>query len=196
MADRAQVTSVEAIESFRASLILYLSKARPTVEEVSNEVLRIRAWLQNDRRRYWEHELRVRGRQLEEAQQELFSAMLSQLQSVKAEQQRAVHEAKHALDEADAKLAVLKKWDRELENRCEPLLKMVDQLHGFLTSDLAKAVAHLAQSVKALDAYTGVAMPGGSAGPAELKETAADVSPAVPPPSGAGGGGAKEGEPA
>jgi hypothetical protein len=160
MAERAQVTSVEAIESFRANLILYRSKARPAVEEVSNEILRARAWLQNDRRRYWEHELRVRGRQLEEAQQELFSAMLSKLQSVTVEHQRAVHQARHALDEAEDKLALLKKWDRELENRSAPLLKLVDQLLGFLTSDLAKAVAHLAQTVKTLDAYAGVVMPG------------------------------------
>ena len=40
MAERAQVTSVEAIESFRASLIVFLSKVRPTLEEVSDEVMR------------------------------------------------------------------------------------------------------------------------------------------------------------
>jgi hypothetical protein len=186
MADRAQVTSVEAIESFRAGLILYLSKARPAVEEVSNEILRTRSWLQNDRRRYWEHELRVRARQLEEAQQELFSAMLSKIRSATAEQQRAVHQARHALDEAEDKLAMLKKWDRELENRSEPLLKLVDQLLGFLTGDLPKAVAYLAQTVKTLDAYAGVALPGGSAGPAP--GSPADSPPGGDAPSGAGTG--------
>jgi hypothetical protein len=192
MAERAQVTSVEAIESFRASLILYLGKARPTVEEVSNEVLRTRDWLQHDRRRYWEHELHVRGRRLEEAQQELFGAMLSKLQSVKAEQQREVHEAKSALDEAAAKLAVLKKWDRELDNRSQPLLKLVDQLLGFMTGDLVKAVAYLAQAVKTLDAYVGVNLPGASTGPGP-------GSPPDPPPGGAppgAGVGPKEGDPA
>ena len=192
MAERAQVTSVEAIESFRVSLILYLGKARPTVEEVSNEVLRTRDWLQHDRRRYWEHELHVRGRRLEEAQQELFSAMLSKLQSVKAEQQRELHEAKRALDEAGAKLAMLKKWDRELDNRSQPLLKLVDQLLGFMTGDLVKAVAYLAQAVKTLDAYAGIALPGASTGPAAGSST--DPTPGGAP---AGtGAGPKEGDPA
>jgi hypothetical protein len=192
MADRAQVTSVEAIASFRANLILYLSKARPTVEEVSNEVLRTRAWLQHDRRRHWEHELRLRHRRWEEAQQELFSAMLSRLASVKSEQQRAVHEAKRALDEAEDKLAVLKKWDRELENRCAPLLKLVDQLHGFLTSDLAKAVAYLADVVKTLDAYAGVRLPGGAAAPADPADAAADVPAEGSPPTSEGRTGNEE----
>jgi hypothetical protein len=189
MADRAQVTSVEAIESFRASLILYLSKARPTLEEVSNEVLRTRAWLQTDQRRYWENQERIRRRRHEEAQQELFSAMVSKLRSATAEQQRAVHQARQALDEAEDKLRMLRKWDRELENRSEPLLKLVDQLHGFLLTDMAKAVAYLAQVVKTLDAYAGVAMPGtAGASPAESSPEPEPDGAAKPPAApGAGG---------
>ena len=34
MPQRAHVTSLSAIEAFRANLIVYLSKARPTLEEV------------------------------------------------------------------------------------------------------------------------------------------------------------------
>ena len=171
MAEQAQVTSVEAIESFRASLILYLSKARPALEEVSGEVLRTRLWLQEDQRKFWEKELRVRSRKLERAQAELFSARLSKLQEVSSLQQMAVHRAQRAVRDAEAKLALLKKWDRELENRSEPLLKQVDQLHGFLTSDLGLAVAWLAQAVRSLQAYAGVAPPG--AFPAEAGEPGA-----------------------
>jgi hypothetical protein len=81
MAERAQVTSVEAIESFRASLILFISKVRPTLEEVSDEVQRLQFWLQNDQRRHWEGELRKRGLKLEEAKREMFNTALAHLQS-------------------------------------------------------------------------------------------------------------------
>ena len=50
MADRAQVTSVEALEAFRSALVIYLSKARPALEEMANEVARAKQWLQNDQR--------------------------------------------------------------------------------------------------------------------------------------------------
>jgi len=38
----------------------------------------------------------------------------------------------------------------------------VEQLHGFLTTDMKRAVEHLAQIVKALDAYADVLPPSGS----------------------------------
>ena len=74
MAERAQVTSVEAVESFRADLIVFLSRARAVLEEASDDVLRTRLWVQNDQRRLWEGETRVRYRKLEEARAELFNA--------------------------------------------------------------------------------------------------------------------------
>ena len=43
-------------------------------------------------------------------------------------------------------------------------MKQVDQLHGFLLTDMVGAVAHLGQVVKALDAYTSVAAPAATAG--------------------------------
>ena len=61
MADRAQVTSVEAVESFRASLIVFQSRARVVLEEACDEVLRTKVWVQTDRRRYWTAEARRRG---------------------------------------------------------------------------------------------------------------------------------------
>ncbi len=156
MAERAQVTSVEAIESFRASLILFLSKVRPTLEEVSDEVLRLRFWLQNDQRRYWEKELRQRGLKLEEARQELFNAALSHLQEATALQHMAVQRAQRAVQEAEDKLDLLKKWGRSLEDRTTPMIKQVEEFHGFLTVDMGRAVAQLVQIVKALDAYSKV----------------------------------------
>ena len=154
MADRAQVTSVEALEAFRARLILYLSKARPTLEEVDDEVQRTRSWLQNDRRNHWQNELRRRNRHLEEARQELFSARLSKLQEPTAAQQMAVTRAQRAVQEAEEKLQSLRKWGRDFENLTAPLVKQVDQLLFFVTADMQRAVTHLSQVITTLEAYT------------------------------------------
>jgi hypothetical protein len=71
----------------------------------------------------------------------------------------AVQRAERAAREAEAKLVVVKRWDRELENRTDPLLKPVNQLHGFLTADMARAVAYLDQAVRTLAAYAAAAPP-------------------------------------
>ena len=148
---------------FRADLIVFLSKARAILDEASDDVLRTRLWVQNDQQRIWENEGRVRYRKLEEARAELFNAQLSKFHESKALCLMAVQRAERANREAEAKMAVLKKWDREIENRTDPLVKQVTQFHGFLTTDMPRAIAYLAQVVKTLEAYAGVSTPAAAA---------------------------------
>src|SRR5207244_5684670 len=102
----------------------------------------------------------------------LFSAMMSKLAEASAAQQLAVRRARDAVREAEEKLTLLKRWDRELENRSEPLVKQIDQLHNYLTAHMPRAVAQLANVVKSLEAYADVAAPG--SGPATAPSPAAD----------------------
>ena len=169
MAERAQVTSVEAVESFRACLIVFLKNARAALEEARDEVLRARSWVQDDRWCYWENQMRVRSRKLEEARAELFRARLSQFHESTALQLMAVQRAERANREVEAKMAVLKKWDRELENRTDPLVKQVTQFHSFLATDMKRAVGYLDQVVKTLEAYAGIASPGAATAAAQTE---------------------------
>ena len=165
MAESAQITSVEAIESFRSKLIEFISQMRPALGEVGNEVLRTRVWLQDEHRRYWENELRLRYRRLEEAKQELFNATMAQLNDAAALHRMTMQRMQRAVQEAEAKLLVLKKWSRDLENRTAPLMKQVDQLYGFLAVDMVRGVAHLDQILKALEAYRNVNVTPTATGP-------------------------------
>jgi hypothetical protein len=159
MAERARVTSVEALESFRASLILYLSQARPALEEAVDEVARMRQWLENDRRPYWDNELRRRLRKLEEAEQALFSARLSTFQEETAAQTLAVRRAKSAVDDAEWKRNRVRQWARDFENRTDPMARQIDMTQGFLTTEMGRAVAHLARVIETLEAYAGLSSP-------------------------------------
>jgi len=156
MAEQAHVTSFDAIETFRAELITYLSKTRPIVEDACDEVARVREWIENDRRVYWENLARKRERILEDAQQALFSAKLSNLRDVRTAEQMAVMKARRAVDEAHGKLRKIRKWTREYDNKLQPLLKELEHLRSLLGVDLPKAALHLTQVVKALEAYAQV----------------------------------------
>ena len=181
MADRAKVTSVEAIEAFRSALVIYLSKARPALEEMAGEVAYAKQWLQNDQRRKWEGEMKMRSKKLERAQAELFSVSMSKIQEASSAQQLLVRRAKQAVDEAQEKLAMLKKWDRELENRSAPLVKQVDQFQSFVTSEMPKAIAYLNNVIRSLEAYAEVRM-GGAGDATPPPETPADPTGAPEPP--------------
>lgn len=174
MAERSHVTSFEAIEAFRASLIVFLGKARPTVEEVGNELIRMRVWLESEQRNYWTKEIRLLARQLEQAQQELFAARLSEQQAGLAMQEMVVQRLRGKIREAEEKQEVTRKWSRALEDRTDPLAKEVEGLHSFLMVDMVRAVAHLEQVVKTLEAYAHA----GPAGAPAVRESGEENAPA------------------
>jgi len=157
MSPQAQITSVEAIAAFRAQLVVYLAQMRPVLDEVTAEVLRTRTWVEDDRRRFWQQEFRKCSRRLEDARQELFTASMSKLGEATSVHQMAVQRAQRDLRAVEEKLVLLKKWGQELDNRAGPLVKQMEQLHGFLGVDMERAVAYLDEVLRALDAYRSVA---------------------------------------
>jgi hypothetical protein len=159
MPQGAHVTSVEDIEAFRSGLVLYLSKARPALEEVSAEVVRTRLWLQNDQRLYWENQVRRRTKELEQAQQALFSSGIASMHGGNDAERMAVQRARRNLEEAEAKLKRVKHWSREFDGHTDPLTRQLDSLHTLLSNDMLKATAFLTEALKALDAYADIAPP-------------------------------------
>ena len=153
MPEKAKVTSIEALDFFRSSLIIYLGNALRVLDEVSSDVMRTRVWIEDDRLVHWENEVRRRERKLQEKQHELFSARLSSLREATQAEHMAVLKAKRALAEAQAKLDLVKKWNRHYDNRVQPLAKEVDKLRDVLVVHMGKAVAYLTQTIRTLGDY-------------------------------------------
>src|SRR3954467_6129020 len=99
MADKANVSSVDALEEFRANLIVYVSKARPAIEKVSSEIQRTRSWIQNDQRVHWEAQLGKRHLVREQAKQALSSARIAVFKKDATLEQLAVQRAQRAVEE-------------------------------------------------------------------------------------------------
>jgi DNA repair ATPase RecN len=173
MADQAKVTSIDALEAFRASLIVFLTRARRALDDSSEDVRRTRQWVQHDQRQHWENELRRRIKKLEQARQELMSARLAvQQSSAVAVRQLAVAKAEREIAEVEAKLGKLKGWAQNFDSRADPLLKRVDGLRLKL-ADLNKAASHLVNLQKTLEAYaeSGASLPAPAPLPAAEAET-------------------------
>jgi chromosome segregation ATPase len=153
MDSQARVGSIDAIEAFRATLIRYAERARRALDDVTGEVKRTRGWLESEQRQKWEAEYRRRARQLEQAEQELFSARLSALRQDKSVQQLAVKKARRALTEAEEKLAVLKRWRQAYDARVEALAKQLESLHDTLSRQVPQGVVSLGNSIRYLQDY-------------------------------------------
>src|SRR5579862_5096261 len=104
MSLQAKVTSVEVLDTFRASLMIFQGKARRALDDAIDQLRHTRMWLQHEQRTRWESELKKRSRALDQAVQELMSAKLSNLRDNITFHQNAVRKAKAAVAEAEEKL--------------------------------------------------------------------------------------------
>jgi DNA repair exonuclease SbcCD ATPase subunit len=153
MSGQAKVTSVDVLEAFRSSLIVFLTKARESVDHTTDAVRRMRQWLEHDQRTHWEAQIRIRQRKLDQAEAELFSAKLSSFRDSLSRQQMMVRRAREAMAEAHEKLRNVKKWHRDFDSVMDPLVKRMNPLRDFLDHDLQHAVAYLSQAQTTLEAY-------------------------------------------
>ena len=154
MTNQVRVTSIDALEALRSALIIFLTKARRSLDDTGDEVRRTRMWLQHDMRFHWEGQVRQRQKKLGQAEQELLSAKLSGLRDNLVVQVNAVRKAKAELIAAEEKLRNVKRWNRDFESASAPLVKRLEGLRQYLDFELPDAVAYLVQAQRTLDAYT------------------------------------------
>lgn len=170
MPDHAKVTSLEAIEAFRARLIVFREKAGRVLDEINDEVTRTRLWLQQDRVAHCESLIRRCQRELEQRQQELFTARVSVMDDPVDVKQAIVRKARQALRDAEEKLKRVRQWNRAFDQRVETPARQVEKLRHVVGKDLGTAVAFLAETTRTLSAY------------AELSPTASQPRTSEPEP--------------
>jgi hypothetical protein len=159
MATHAKLTSIDALERFRASLIVFVNKTQSALNGESDQIRRMRSWIQTDRRAHWESELRRRARALAQAEQELLSARMTKAANHLTLQQMAVHRARHALEEAQEKMRMIKNWIRDFDGEVEPLAKGMNTLRAHLDHEMPQAIAYLSELQKIVEGYTEVKKP-------------------------------------
>ena len=153
MSEQAKISSIEALEAFRADLIQYIAKARVALEDMEGDVRRTQTWLDIDRKQHWEGQMKIWLKKLHQAEQELYSANLTNPQASNAFQKMAVLKARRKVEEAEEKIRVVKKWRQTFENRATPLLRQLDPMFHLVGQHLPKGVYSLGESIKALQAY-------------------------------------------
>ena len=153
MSDQARITSIDALESFRADLLQYVEKARIALEDAEGEVRRTRSWLEVDRTMYWAGQCKQWTKQLEQAEAELYNVALTRPQESHAFQKMAVLKARRKLELAEEKLRVVKHWRQTFENLSSPLLRQLDPMFFLVGRHLPKGIHVLGESIKAVQAY-------------------------------------------
>lgn len=154
MADRANVTDIEALERFRSNLVLFLERANAILDEVSEEVKRTRIWLQSEQRMELEREMKRRNRELEALEQEMFTARLSKMQTAKTGAQMQINKRRREIRDLEDTMRRLAGWMRNFDSSVETEARKVEKLRYQLDGDMVKALNFLAESARQLRAYS------------------------------------------
>ena len=164
MSREANVVSIETIETFRNRLIIYIQDAKRALDEVGDAVRKTREWLNYDKARECQIDMKRCGKRLEQAEAELYSARLQDLQSQHAAKKVEVTRARRKMEDAETRAKRVKKWAREYDHLVEPLEKKLEGLHHVLAHELPKGAAYLADMQKTLERYAevGVGSPTGT----------------------------------
>ena len=154
---RASITSIDNLKEFRACFIKARESLKSALSEAESELQRIKIWLLQDQRKYWETAYRKR--------QELFQVARRELQRKKGEttmlgnrrsfvdEEKAFQKAKFQLEEAENKLKAIKRWAGILDKEIFNYKGMVQGLSNFTQEDIPKACGNLEAMIISLEKY-------------------------------------------
>lgn len=191
----ARVDSIDALKTFRVALIKFAEEANSALAGAEAEMQRIIGWLEREQLSFWQLQIRKRQEALGRAQEALRMKKLfpdaSGRTPTPVEEEKAVRRCKAALEEAEQKLANVKKYTRVMQREVMNYKGGVQRFSTWVGSEVPVAIGLLDRMAGKLEEYVALKVPGGyspvreasasaftgSDGAAPVSRGAADASP-------------------
>lgn len=161
---QAEVRSIDALREFRASLAVYGEDVLAALGAVDAEARRVTQWLQQDRPYFWQEQIKRRRERAAAARADLFRLKLQKTPEHHpslAEPKERLRLAEAALQDAEKRLILTRKWQPALHQAVIEYHGAVQRLKDAATADVPRAMALLTRIVEALEAYLRVQPPDG-----------------------------------
>jgi hypothetical protein len=164
MSQHARVNSVVTLKELRSALAAFSETASVALDEVSSEIQRTLAWLNEDRRRHWKNEVRLRTEQQVQAKLALkrkgvFDLALTGGRTSAIDEKKALARAERRLQEARRRLARTQSWIQRIDKELSDYRAACAGLTGAIDADIPNARARLEKMVESLEAYVALAPP-------------------------------------
>ncbi len=152
----ANIRSPDVIKRFRSSFIKFTEESRRAVEDIQRDVSKVQLWLDHEQLAHWKHELRKRDEVMQRARREYTLARTDRGPLRKdscVDEKKAYDKAVRLHEEAERKLATVKKTLLTLEQHTTKALGPVLALSSMLAAEAPKAVVRLDSMLDKLDDY-------------------------------------------
>lgn len=153
----AFVTSLDALERFRAALCAFQHEGTQALSSVQTEARRFAEWLKHDQLAYWRQEIRRREDLVAEAKGDLHRCLSATIDPRRTpsclQEKKLLAIAKRRLEEAEAALASVRRWIPIVEQELFEFHARVEPLATSLANGVPRALADLDGSLARLAAY-------------------------------------------
>jgi hypothetical protein len=195
MSESAHITAIDVLERFRQAMLTFRNDAAESLAGAAMVVQRYVEWIEHDRVKFWETQIRRGWERIAEARADLERcqglAMEGERKSCH-EEQEALDAAKRRLRRAEEQLDAVRHWRNKLHHEIVEYQARAGRLAGWLETEHPKAIAALERMYAALAAYVTMAAPtdapatdgvasGDSVARTAGEATAPTPAPPVPP---------------
>lgn len=159
MAKSARVLAIEDVDTLAAALVRFAEEAQAALADLDLEIRRASQWMEQDRPRYWEVQVRRGWEELARARRELEQArMIHRVGDVPSsciDQKKALQRAQNRLDLSMTKQQSVRQWAYRTAKQTEEYRGKVGPLVEWLAAEYPRALAALRRMARALESYVG-----------------------------------------
>ena len=156
MSGTANITSLDALRSFRAALVRFAADVEAALVALELEARRPVEWVEGDRSRYWPQQVRKATDLVSEARLALERCEL-RISTEDArycyDERKALEKAKRRLRLTEEKTQATKRWRAQMHKESEEFHVQIAKLKRYVESDLVRAIATIDRMTAALDRY-------------------------------------------
>lgn len=168
---QAHVEDVDALRQLRTTMIKFAEAASVAMNDAESELRRVLTWLELEQDSYWQQQIRKRHDICERCKEavrmkKLFKSATGHQQSA-IDEEKALKIALARLEEAQHKLANVKKWRGRLTKEIDIYKGSVQRLTTTVQVDIPLAAGRLSKMIQRLEAYIALKIPMSEALPAE-----------------------------
>jgi hypothetical protein len=168
MSTQAQVESISLLKRLHAVLTRYAVDARAAIGVAGMEILHVQNQV-DQQFKYWRQQVSRRQEEVNQARASLSHAraMSDDGRTGCVEQELALQKAMQKVREAEDKVAVTRRWQRELPEVLKEYEGPARGLSGLIESNLRHGLVVLEQKIASLEAYAAISAPDAPPPPAK-----------------------------
>lgn len=164
MTGSANVTSLDAICRFAASVITFQEEAHLCLTAMDSQIRQIQLWLERDRPVFWKREIENCTQEVSEARIRLHQCRMRRVGDFRPtcfEEQKDLEQAKRNLDFAQHQVPTVKHWLITTLHEANEFHGRAGQLFQMLQRDIPRLLAILRTTIDRVSAYAAMEAPSG-----------------------------------